>query len=153
MELDRAADEAAEADQREYRRKMDDRWRDARLEAHLALLAVVTEAKEILDPLFADSRTRDSRAIHPPVENPRLFSAEFTKNLESAVARIEVIGSQASTGAARRLAGWLIELDQALFIADAVSVSYAEIRRKERQIEAYRADYLNQIRADLGTAD
>lgn len=153
LELDRATNEAAAADQREYRRKMDDQWRDARLEAHVALLAVTNEAMEILEPIFIECLEQDSRASHPAIDEPRIFSAEFTKNLESAVARVEVIGSQASSAAARLLTKALTELDGVLYVADAVSITVGQVRAKESRIQAYRANYLEQIRGDLGTAD
>jgi hypothetical protein len=44
-------------------------------------------------------------------------------------------------------------MDRSLYIADAVSITHGQIRIKEHQIEAYRTDYLEQIRTDLGTAD
>lgn len=142
-----------ENEKRDHQRNMRDKWRDARQEVHLALLASLDQATELVQDISWATRGGASNDHHRAVDAPRLFSEEFRAELRAAIARVQIIGSAESIAAGNRVVRSLISLEQRLYLAGDHPITILEVRARLEDPRMAYLKYIEAIRKDLGTLE
>jgi hypothetical protein len=151
---DHAAAQAVDTEKRDRQRRMEDQWRDARLEAHLALLAAFDKGLDLLAPLIIESLVNDPASKPSTIEpSSFLLRAELSRELAAALARVEVIGSRASSAAGGAVVEQLRTFHVQLLHAESRNITYRDIRAGDEEIRRLYDSYVGMIRQDLGTSD
>ncbi|WP_182379815.1 hypothetical protein [Nocardioides sp. WS12] len=141
-----------------------DAWRAERREVHGELVALIRQGQRtIRSKLMMLGKDGIFRNAHQDVVE--LISADDAEALREAAARVEIVGSQASREAALNAVAQMSELDTRVWELtalwdgdDAKAVDKraelaAVIKERHASLQKFLDQYVDAVRAELGTAD
>lgn len=135
---------------------LDERWRDERRSAHLALLPIFEEAYELVRKESSNLRADDDGNIIAPESGAvSALDNEIRDRMSKAFALVQIIGSQRSQSAAALCQKALRDVDVRMWVATmntGRTYSKKHIAEMVSAASVALAEYVSAVRSDLGTA-
>jgi multidrug efflux pump subunit AcrA (membrane-fusion protein) len=142
-------------------------WRESRQEAHEALIAVLRKANKTVSStllyLRSDGTFWSTETGEAPEGDTDLLDEAEEEELNEALARVEIVGSEASRQAASAAVSQIMSMHERYW---ALTVLYSlegygekrgdaakRLKGKEESLKGNLDAYIDAVRRDLGTAD